>query len=425
MNRKYLSIISGILLAGASSVTFAAANPFSDVPAGHWAYNAITQLAADGIIEGYGDGTYLGNRNITRYEMAQMVAKAMAKNPIGTDRSRDWNLKILIAEFEKELNDLGVRVSTLEKYSDKIKWKGELRYTYTSERKERANGSTNKTNKDDLLFRFEPKAEVNEHWSLNARIDAKIDMSKDTTSAFSLKRAWAQGDYNKFTVKIGRLPDTVKYDKDMMFFNELSGVEFDIGKKPFTAQLRAGRISWGETKFKTTLTQNGDEGAANFQSAALIYEPGKLNLAVAYYHLNADWFRNVNYSDDANTDKANIWEVAGGYRFDKNFAVAGAYANNTSADRYNHSHMIELDYKSAKATNQGSWGTYAAYRYFGANTSIDPNTNGTMNNTKGWEIGFKYIPLKNIQFHGIYFNGKQLTNNRDASKIFGRIQCFF
>ena len=425
MNRKYLSIISGILLASASSITFAASNPFSDVPAGHWAYDAITQLAADGIIEGYGDGTYLGNRNITRYEMAQMIAKAMAKNPVGTDRSRDWNLKILAAEFEEELNNLGVRVSNLEKYADKIKWKGELRYTYTSERKERANGSTNKTNKDDLLFRFEPKAEVNDHWSLNARIDAKIDMSKDTTSDFSLKRAWAQGDYNKFTVKVGRLPDTVKYDKDMMFFNELSGVEFDIGKKPFTTQLRAGRISWGETKFKTSLTRNGNEGAANFQSAALIYEPGKLNLAAAYYHLTADWFKNVNYSNDANTDKANIWEVAGGYRFDKNIAIAGAYANNTSADRYDHSHMIELDYKGAKPSNQGSWGVYAAYRYLGANTSIDPNTNGAMNNTKGWEAGFKYIPLKNIQFHGIYFNGKQLSNNRDASKIFGRIQCFF
>ena len=425
MNKIHLSVLAGVLAAGISSTTFAAANPFSDVPAGHWAYDAVAQLAAEGVIEGYGDGTYLGNRNITRYEMAQMIAKAMAKNPIGTDRSRDWNLKRLEAEFADELNNLGVRVSELEKYADKMKWKGELRYTYTSERKERANGSTNKSNKDDLLFRFEPKAEVNKHWSVNARIDAKVDMSKDTTSDFSLKRAWVQGDYSKFTVKVGRMPDTVKYDKDMMFFNELSGVEFDIGSKPFTAQLRAGRISWGETKFKTTLRQFNDEGAANFQSAALIYEPGKLNLAAAYYHLTADWFKNINYSDDANTDKANIWEIAGGYRFDKNVAVVGAYASNTSADIYDHSHMIEVDYKGAKAANQGSWGAYAAYRYFGANTSIDPNTNGVMNNTKGWEAGFKYIPLKNIQFHAIYFNGKQLSNDRDASKIFGRIQCFF
>ena len=42
-----------------------------------------------------------------------------------------------------------------------------------------------------------------------------------------------------------------------------------------------------------------------------------------------------------------------------------------------------------------------------------------------WAVGFKYIPLKNIQFHGIYFNGKQLVKNRDASKLFGRVQLFF
>ena len=63
-----------------TSRTFAAANPFSDMPAGHWAYDAVTQLAADGIVKGYGDSTYLGNRNITRYEMAMMVARVYAKN---------------------------------------------------------------------------------------------------------------------------------------------------------------------------------------------------------------------------------------------------------------------------------------------------------------------------------------------------------
>ena len=83
MKKSVISTLTTALVVGAASTTFAAANPFSDVPAGHWAYDAVTQLAADGIIEGYGDGTYLGNRNITRYEMAQMIAKAMAKNPVG------------------------------------------------------------------------------------------------------------------------------------------------------------------------------------------------------------------------------------------------------------------------------------------------------------------------------------------------------
>ena len=56
-----------------------AANPFSDVPANSWAYDAVNKLAAEGIIDGYPNGTFGGDRLMTRYEMAQIVAKAMAK----------------------------------------------------------------------------------------------------------------------------------------------------------------------------------------------------------------------------------------------------------------------------------------------------------------------------------------------------------
>lgn len=83
-----------------------AANPFSDVPAGHWAYDAVTELADAGIIDGYPNGTFGGNKLMTRYEMAQIVAKAMAKGA---------NVDALAAEFADELESLGVRVANLEK----------------------------------------------------------------------------------------------------------------------------------------------------------------------------------------------------------------------------------------------------------------------------------------------------------------------
>ena len=87
MKKTLCSALTTALVAGVAGTTFAAANPFSDVPADHWAYDAVSQLAADGVIEGYGDSTFKGNRNITRYEMAQMVAKAMAKNASGVDKA--------------------------------------------------------------------------------------------------------------------------------------------------------------------------------------------------------------------------------------------------------------------------------------------------------------------------------------------------
>ena len=82
MKKTLVSALTTALVVGAASTTFAAANPFSDVPADHWAYDAVSQLAADGVIEGYGDTTFRGNQNITRYEMAQMIAKAMAKSDV-------------------------------------------------------------------------------------------------------------------------------------------------------------------------------------------------------------------------------------------------------------------------------------------------------------------------------------------------------
>ena len=119
MKKTLVSALTTALVVGAASTTFAAANPFSDVPADHWAYDAVAQLAQDGVINGYGDGTFRGQQEITRYEMAQMVAKAMAKTDVSAaDKAM---IDKLAAEFSDELNNLGVRVSNLEKKTDNVK----------------------------------------------------------------------------------------------------------------------------------------------------------------------------------------------------------------------------------------------------------------------------------------------------------------
>ena len=157
MKNFLIPALAATLILGSGSTTFAAANPFSDVPRGHWAYDAVTQLAADGVIEGYGDGTFLGNRNITRYEMAQMVAKALARAPKdGTDRAA---LDRLAAEFADELSNLGVRVSGLEKYADRVKINGKIEYEYDNILTDPdKTGHKDKTNINGYIFRFEPSA---------------------------------------------------------------------------------------------------------------------------------------------------------------------------------------------------------------------------------------------------------------------------
>lgn len=118
------SLVLAMAMALGVTASAYAANPFSDVPAGHWAYDSISKLAAAGVIDGYGDGTFGGDKLMTRYEMAQIVAKAMAKGA---------NVDKLAAEFADELDNLGVRVANLEKKADNVKITGELRFRYVDQ----------------------------------------------------------------------------------------------------------------------------------------------------------------------------------------------------------------------------------------------------------------------------------------------------
>jgi hypothetical protein len=78
MKKSIITIVMLVIFCWAN-LCFAAADPFSDVPAKHWAYAAVNQLANAGIVNGYGDGTFRGDRIMSRFEMAMIVGNAMTK----------------------------------------------------------------------------------------------------------------------------------------------------------------------------------------------------------------------------------------------------------------------------------------------------------------------------------------------------------
>ena len=75
MNKKLVASLVATMAVGATAF---AANPFVDVPSDSWAYNSVVELANSGIIQGVDGVHFQGERNITRYEAAEIVAKAMA-----------------------------------------------------------------------------------------------------------------------------------------------------------------------------------------------------------------------------------------------------------------------------------------------------------------------------------------------------------
>jgi len=114
--KKLMTVFAIIALVAFAAPALAAANPFMDVPAGHWAYDAVAQLASRGIASGYQDGSYKGAQPTTRYEMASMVARMLAAIDMEKAAQRDVDLlKRLVLEFKDELDALGVKVSDLDK----------------------------------------------------------------------------------------------------------------------------------------------------------------------------------------------------------------------------------------------------------------------------------------------------------------------
>lgn len=141
---KQIAVVLAAVLSLAL-VAPALAQPFADVPTDHWAYDAIAELAAKGLIEGYPDGAFRGDRAMTRYEMAMVVARLLARieaikiPPLPADLVRRAEMQKadaaisaalaatdkrltaklatiqrLVAEFRAELAALGVRVTAVE-----------------------------------------------------------------------------------------------------------------------------------------------------------------------------------------------------------------------------------------------------------------------------------------------------------------------
>ena len=127
--RTRIIVLTLVFIVSITSMVFAApSNPFADVPSKHWAYDALAKLAQVGVVDGYGDGTFRGDRTMSRYEMAQIVARAMARSE-KADADNKALIDKLAVEFASELNNLGVRVAKLEDKT-KISWNFESRVRY-------------------------------------------------------------------------------------------------------------------------------------------------------------------------------------------------------------------------------------------------------------------------------------------------------
>ena len=437
------SLVLAMAMALGVTASAYAANPFSDVPAGHWAYDSINKLAAAGVIDGYGDGTFGGDKLMTRYEMAQIVAKAMAKGA---------SVERLAAEFADELDNLGVRVANLEKKADNVKVTGEVRFRYVDQKPmsprtdyEQAGYET------DIRSRIWINGMINDDWTYTGMLQNTQDLSDNAgNEKTDFQRAYVDGKLGGMAVRAGRynlvIADGNIYD------TRADGLELSYGNK-LKLKGFAGKATDGITVVPVNITNGTDtligdiENGGKYWGLALEGELAKGLKATAGYTKFKDMGTGFVESLGApsgeipdffygKTDIDNgIWHAGLSYDIG-HFNLSAMYLKgDLSADKFNvmfdgeinkaidqylddDGFVIALSYKGAKAEDAGSWGAWAKYYDQGAQTYVahttDANTFG-MTGFKGFGVGANYTLAKNIVANVAYYN----TESKLAKEIPG------
>lgn len=189
-----------------AAVTASAANPFTDVSADDWAYQAVASLSDEGVIDGYPDGTFRGDKHVTRYEIAQIVARLMAKEDT-LNASQKETLAKLSSQYANELKDLGVRIAELEKKRGATDLITELRVQSIDRYDNVFKGNVRKHNEISTRVRLNTITPVNDRVHLYGQIETILDMNgkesydvnridpKDKTQT-KIRNGYGDGDFH-------------------------------------------------------------------------------------------------------------------------------------------------------------------------------------------------------------------------------------
>ncbi len=171
------------LLKAAAAVVFTcaafhvqAANPFTDVDTNSWAYQAVSKLSAENVVEGYPDGTFRGEKNISRYEVAQIIARLVArKDSLTADQQA--TVDKLAQSYRDDLANLGVRVTELEKKTGHTELITELRIQDVDRYGNIFKGHTEKDNELSTRVRLNTITTVNDRSTVYGQLETFLGFS--------------------------------------------------------------------------------------------------------------------------------------------------------------------------------------------------------------------------------------------------------
>lgn len=356
------SVIYALMIMFLVSLTgTAAAAPMpTDVPAKHWAYDAVSYLAKAGIIEGYDDKTFRGDKPMTRYEMSKVVAKAMDNSAKATAAQKALIDKLAI-EFALELNNLASRVTKLEQSQPNIKWSGTLLEQYKIKTMENASKTGWASNQWQV--RINATAKVDEDTTIGLRLanpaptatnfkDSTANYgghygstgSPDQDNSFKADRFFATTKTGVTLITVGRQamaidPEDVIVDSGFFSYDGLK-IAWKWGDYGF--DFKRGRFARNVVgyAFGAGITTNAaDFNNVYIDSARVAHKSGKLDYGFAWARFSNNGATSTDNHALMNYTFANL-----GYGFNDRFSM-----------------QFEVGKNSRAATDGGFWMARAVY----------------------------------------------------------------
>ena len=427
--KKILAMAAVAALAAGASVY--AANPFSDVSTSDWAYQAISDLSDRGMVEGYPDGTFKGEQNITRYELAQIIARLMAKEDQMNAEDRAI-IDRLASEYADELENLGVRVSNLEKKVGNFAWSGDARMRYQ------------KTNGGDDAFkgrmRINARATVNDSTYVHGRLTSgNVDLKNGGDADVTMDRLYVHHQFGVVGATLGR------YELDMgqqvggwLYANAFDGIELKapLGDK---VSLAVGYGRMQEAKVKGKDADGNTIYNSNFYKAESFYAQLKANFGFAkvgvdFLKVSPYQYANEDGTLEEQDNKKSIWGVNLLIPVQK-FRVFGDYYADTQKNYHADTDVgqkgkiwtVGLGYGKMDYKKAGTWALDIAYfktkmgLYEAGMTGLQlPNADDLLDNDGHfWLVTGDVAVAKNTYVHGEYSFGAKDDDEEEGDPFLG------
>ncbi len=407
---------AALLLSGGAA---AAANPFSDVAPSDWAYQAVADLSDQGIVEGYPDGTFRGGAPVTRYEMAQITARLMAKEDQYSAEQRAV-IDRLAAEYADALDSLGVRVTNLEKKIGNISWSGDARMRYQS-------GDNMGSESWNGRIHIMMEGRVNDRTMVNARLSTdNVSFKGDDDADIGFESMNVRHDFGGAAVTLGRY-DLFIGNQAGWFYG--SGWGFDGAEASFalgdrvTLRTGYGQFNYGSSR---RLSDGTADLSGSLKSKDVYYAQAKARLGGPI--LTASYLSFQDGIDDYGGTPycPEIWDAdllvpLGDFR------IFGEYMKNTTApDGYDTAWNAGAGYGAMDLAKPGTWTLDVMYNdvdyntYFGGTgyqtdiletlTTSVPQEERQKNITY-WMAKARVVVAENTFLHGQYVFGTDGTTN--------------